>query len=169
MVSLGQGRQKLQEWWSLNAGCVERKSLVKEIWIRVVGLPLHMWTHDVLKMIGDGCGGFIAIDKETALGTKVLQTRISMRVKGKGRPSTVNILAGPRSFEVQVWWELQPWVASVYPSKVAADSKVQKSQEENACPELTVHGTSLQMGANPLKRWDRALEEKVKSQIFIAG
>ena len=45
---------------------------VEKAWIRVVGLPLHLWRHNVLKMIGDNCGGFLVLNKEITLRTKVL-------------------------------------------------------------------------------------------------
>ena len=45
---------------------------MKEVWIRVVGLPLHLWTREIPKLIGDSCGGFVAIDQETTLQTEVL-------------------------------------------------------------------------------------------------
>ena len=32
------------EWWTPNFGCAKSKEEVKEAWIRVVGLPLHLWT-----------------------------------------------------------------------------------------------------------------------------
>ena len=41
------------DWWSPDAGCVKRKESVQEAWLRVVGLPLHLWTPRILKMIGD--------------------------------------------------------------------------------------------------------------------
>ena len=51
---------------------MKKKEMVKVAWIRVVGLPLHLWTREVFSMVGDSCGGFVALDKETALRTKVL-------------------------------------------------------------------------------------------------
>ena len=70
--------------------------------MRVVGLPLHLWTPRILKMIGDGYGGFLALDKDTALKTKILWARVLVRLEGKERPSMNNILAGSQSFELQV-------------------------------------------------------------------
>ena len=55
------------------------KEEVKEAWIRVVGLPLHLWSQEILKMIGDSCGGFLAIDKETTLRVKVSWARILVK------------------------------------------------------------------------------------------
>ena len=33
--------------------------------MRVLGLPLHLWSQEVLKKIGDCCGGFVAVDDDT--------------------------------------------------------------------------------------------------------
>ena len=88
------------EWWSSESGCLRRKDLGREVWIRVVGLPLHLWTSEILRKIGDACGGFVAVDKNTELKTEVKWARMLVRMVGKSRPSVVNILEGPRSFEM---------------------------------------------------------------------
>ena len=94
------------ERWRLESGCVKNKNLVNEAWVRVVGLPLHLWTGETLKQIGDGYGGFLKVDKETDLRIEISCARILVRLKGMARPNTVNILAGLRSYELQIWWEL---------------------------------------------------------------
>ena len=45
--------------------CLRLGSLAKEVWVRVAGLPLHCWSGEVLKKIGDCCGGFVEVDDET--------------------------------------------------------------------------------------------------------
>ena len=62
-------------WWNPDVGCVKRKDLIKEIWMRVVGLPLHLWTGEILKKIRDSCEGFIAIDKQTGSGQRFFGQR----------------------------------------------------------------------------------------------
>ena len=76
---------------------------MKEAWIRVVGLWLHLWTPEILKKIGGACGGILALDKEITLRMKVIWARILVKLEGKTRPSVVNILEGLRSFELQIW------------------------------------------------------------------
>ena len=88
------------EWWSLDSSCVNSKEKVREAWIRVVRLPLHLWRQGVLKKIDDSCGVFLAIDKETTLGLKVAWSRILVKIEGMVRQSVVNIMEGARSFEV---------------------------------------------------------------------
>ena len=96
------------DWWNPESGCVKSTEKAEEDWIRVVGLPLHLCRHEVLKKIGDNCGGFLAIDKAATLRTKVLWARILVKAEGKVKPSVVNILEGVRSYELQIWFELQP-------------------------------------------------------------
>ena len=122
------------DWWSPYIDCVKRKELVKEAWLRVVRLPLHLWTPMILKMIGDSCRGFLALDKDTTLKTKILWARVLVRLEGKERPSMVNILAGMQSFGLQGWWELPSWSADVYPSKgdcKMVNQKWEKREEED--------------------------------------
>ena len=59
------------KWWNPPVGCVGRKDQIFEAWIRVVGLPLHLWTREILKKGGDSCGAFLAMDKETTLKTEL--------------------------------------------------------------------------------------------------
>ena len=103
------------DWWNPEASCVRRKEAVKEAWIRVVGLPLHMWIGEILQRIGDSCGGFIALDKDTTLKTKLLWACIFVRLGGRIGSNVIE--AGSRSFELQVWWELLPWCAGLYPAR----------------------------------------------------
>ena len=53
---------------------------MEEAWVRVVGLPLHLWTRETLKQIGDGCGDFLKVDKETGLRTETSWARILVRL-----------------------------------------------------------------------------------------
>ena len=107
---------------------MDNKENVREAWIRVVGLPLHLWRHEVLKKIGD-CGGFLAIDKETALRVKVSWARILVKIGEMARPSVINILERKRNSELQIWWELSSKSIEVYPSK-ARKSQLQREREE---------------------------------------
>ena len=80
------------ERWNPYSGCIRRKGYVQEEWVRVARLPLHLWKTEVLKKIGDACGGFLAIDKITELRREMKWARILVKTTGSPRPSTVNIL-----------------------------------------------------------------------------
>ena len=118
------------EWGSPESGCLRRKDLGREVWIRVVGLPLHLWTPEILRKLGDACGGFVAVDKNTEMKTEVKWARMLVKMVGKSRPSVVNILEGPRSFEMQIWWEVSPWVSGVYPVRARTDAEIPEVEEE---------------------------------------
>ena len=77
------------ERWSPKSGCIRRKGSVQEAWIIVVGLPLHLWTPEILKQLGDACGGFLALDKVTEMKTEVKWARMLIKSTGKSRSSAV--------------------------------------------------------------------------------
>ena len=56
----------------------------------------------------------MVIDQDTTLRTKTVWMRLLVKLEGMIRPSVVNILEGLRSFKLQVWWELPPWITEVY-------------------------------------------------------
>ena len=88
-----------------------------------------MWNTEVLKEIGDACGGFVAIDKNTEGRLELRWARILIKSTGAPRPSTVNILEGPRSFELQIWWEVPPWATEVYAAHARATAKNPEEEE----------------------------------------
>ena len=90
----------------------------------MVGLPLHLWTEEILVTIGDSCGSFVAMDKETSLMKNLLWARILVKMKRAGRPTSVNLLAGARSYEIQLWWEIQPEVTEVYPRRLGRETEM---------------------------------------------
>ena len=103
------------EWWSPATGCEGRTVQDSEVWVRIFGLPLHLWTEDILKKLGDRCGGFVVMDKETTHRKDFRWARILVKNSSLRKPSSVNLLAGARSYELQIWWEIQPRVVEVYP------------------------------------------------------
>ena len=55
------------ERWHPEVGCLHKGGSLKELWVRVLGLPLHLWGWDVFKKLGGCCGGFFTMDEDTAL------------------------------------------------------------------------------------------------------
>ena len=102
------------EWWTPSLGCNGKRDQEKEAWIRVVGLPLHLWTGEILKKVGDSIGGFVALDEETASKTDFHWARILVKMNSNVKPASVILLAGARSYELQIWWEIRPTVAEVF-------------------------------------------------------
>ena len=134
------GEVMLLERWNPSTGCTRSRGQNQEAWIRVVGLPLHLWTEEILVTIGDSCGGFVAMDKETSLMKNLLWARILVKMKRVGRPTSVNLLAGARSYEIQLWWEIQPEVTEVYPCRF-------RKETEMAIPRVENEGKHALLGA----------------------
>ncbi|KAL6312884.1 hypothetical protein AAG906_025741 [Vitis piasezkii] len=65
--------------WNPEVGCSCKNSIAVETWVRVVGLPLHLWSLEVFKRIGDGCGGFIAMDEGTKSMSEMQWARILVK------------------------------------------------------------------------------------------
>ncbi|RVX03671.1 hypothetical protein CK203_023087 [Vitis vinifera] len=51
------------EIWDPKVGCSQSCEQFKEVWVRVMGLLLHLWSREVFKKIGDCYGGFVAVDE----------------------------------------------------------------------------------------------------------
>lgn len=75
------------------------------------------------------CGGLLEINQETSLKTDLRWERLNVRGEEKVRPFVLNILAGGWSFETQIWWELHPWVAGVYPVVDSAKNGFQSKRK----------------------------------------
>ena len=125
------GEALILERWNPSTGCMRSRSQNQEAWIRVVGLPLYLWTEKILVTIGNSCGGFVAMDKETSLMKNLFWARILVKMKSHGRPTSVNLLVGGRSYEIQIWWEIQPRVTEVYPRRSSRDTEMANSREED--------------------------------------
>ncbi|KAA0060161.1 hypothetical protein E6C27_scaffold542G00270 [Cucumis melo var. makuwa] len=48
-------------------------------WIRVRGIPLHLWNMIVFSQIGEACGGFIEVASETADKKELTEALIKVR------------------------------------------------------------------------------------------
>ena len=94
--------------WGEELGCSILGSSEVKAWVRVVGLPVHLWSRAVMKKIGDACGGFLAIDEETDKLGELGWARILVKMKKTEPPNTVEVAIGGARFRMQLWWELSP-------------------------------------------------------------
>ncbi|WJZ85422.1 hypothetical protein VitviT2T_004961 [Vitis vinifera] len=103
-------REFILQRWGPAVGCTWKESHAKEVWVRVVGLPLHLWSREVFKRIGDCCGGFVAVDEETALFSQLQWARILVKDSGMKWPGSMQVEAGNSRWELCLWWEAIPRV-----------------------------------------------------------
>ena len=116
---LARGKRKvlgsvlMMERWHPEVGCFSNGAFASEVWVRVVGLPLHLWNREVFKLIGDGCGGFITVDNKTESMAELQWARLLVKSVGRDTPSSVQIADEMGCFSVQLWWESPPWFSQV--------------------------------------------------------
>ena len=101
--------------WTPKVGCLLEGGSPKEVWVRVLGLPLHLWSREVLQKIGDGCGGFVALDDDIAMLSHLQSARILVRSCGRVKPGSLQVVVGASSFSIQLWWEVPPSFSMLVP------------------------------------------------------
>ena len=67
-----EGRLFALEKWGLKVECLKVGRVMKDCWVRVVGLPLHLWRLEILRKIGESCGGFVRADYFTLRRSSLL-------------------------------------------------------------------------------------------------
>ena len=99
--------------WSQDFGCNNVGNVEKAVWVRLVGLPVHLWSWYILKRIRDSWGGFLAIDEDTVFLSELRWARIKVKRDGSALPKVTVVTVGDYSFEIQLWWEIQPRIVTV--------------------------------------------------------
>ena len=87
-------------------GC--SKKLLRESWVRVVGLPLHLWKIEVFQKIRDCCGGFIRIDEDTLRRRELQWARMLVSTGAWETPGSLQLVVGRSCVAIQLWWEGPP-------------------------------------------------------------
>ena len=96
------------EHWSPRSGCWAEEEERKEVWVRIVGLPISLWSPEILKRVGDECGGFITVDEQTKSMGELQWARILVRLRGEFRPRVLEIEMEEEIYVVSLWWECRP-------------------------------------------------------------
>ena len=99
--------------WGEDMGCSSQGDSEEKAWVRVVGLPVHLWSKKVMEKIGDACGGFLAVDEDTDKLGELGWARILVKLKKSEPPNTIEVAVGGATFRMQLWWELSPFQMTV--------------------------------------------------------
>ncbi|TMW80531.1 hypothetical protein EJD97_018727 [Solanum chilense] len=92
------------QWWSPTSNSIHEKS--EQTWIRVVGLPLQLWSQKVFQEMGNFCGGWIRTEEETELRNHLKWARLKVRGDGDSVPNSVQLVHEGLTFKVQIWVEM---------------------------------------------------------------
>lgn len=102
----------------------------KELWVRVLGLPLHLWSREVFRKIGFCCGGFIAVDEDTACMANLQWARILVKSVGRVVHGKLHAVIGNASFSFLSRWEVPPCFLLVVPRSCSNKLGVQEDRDD---------------------------------------
>ncbi|WMV55388.1 hypothetical protein MTR67_048773 [Solanum verrucosum] len=89
----------------MTIGCWPAEIRRDWVWIRLLGLPMNLWSQKVFKEIGDICGGFIETEEETSLKNHLHWARIKVRGDGERIPREVEVTCDGFTYTIPVWCE----------------------------------------------------------------
>ena len=92
-------------YWGDWCGCFEEKHKPEALWVRVLGLPVFLWSEDLFRVIGDRIGGFIMTAEETLCRDHVKWARISVKGPGTLIPASLSIGMDSLVYECPIWVE----------------------------------------------------------------
>ena len=103
-----EGTQVRLEHWSPRSGCWAEGEERRDVWVRIVGLPISLWSPEILRRVGDACGGFITADENTRSMRDLQWARILVKWGEEARPNVLEIEGEEESYVVSLWWECWP-------------------------------------------------------------
>ncbi|RVW92687.1 hypothetical protein CK203_041610 [Vitis vinifera] len=96
------------EKWNPRTGCLLEGEERSEAWVRIVGLPISLWNREILRKIGEKCGGFLAMDSQTERLEELQWARILVKISGEELPSRLDIGDEGVFYSLTLWWEVRP-------------------------------------------------------------
>ena len=93
------------EHWSSRSGCWAEEEERKEVWVRIVGLPISLLSPEILKRVGDESDSFITADEQTKTMGELQWARILVKSRGEFRPSILEFEVEEEVYVVSLWWE----------------------------------------------------------------
>ncbi|KAG5607522.1 hypothetical protein H5410_029014 [Solanum commersonii] len=152
-VSTGQWickKMKLElEWWKPTTGCWPPEVRRDRVWIRLLGLPMNIWSQKVFKEIGNLCGGYIETE-ETFLKNHLHWARIKVQGDSKRIPREVEITCDSFTYTIPVWCE----------APVTVKFSEKKREEKGKYPAVNTQDQLLQM----IKEVLPAIKTKTRSK-----
>ena len=79
------------EKWRPETGCLREGENNSEAWVWVVGLPVSLWERDILRRIGEACGGFLAADYQTEKMEELQWARLLVKRNGEALPNAMEV------------------------------------------------------------------------------
>eukprot|EP00261_Vitis_vinifera_P017602 XP_010647349.1 PREDICTED: uncharacterized protein LOC104878512 [Vitis vinifera] len=167
------------ERWNPRSGCMEEGEISKEVWVRILGLPVSLWVPSVLRRVGDACGGFLDVDPKTERMEELEWARILIKSDGANTPGSLVIGIEEISYSLSLWWEsvpvlrqeegrkcclsdrlrgevsgdVTPRVGSRVKEKVGVGIEVQRQMGDGTCRLLQREGTTERVFSHVGQLW----------------
>ncbi|WRX28907.1 RNA recognition motif domain - like 10 [Theobroma cacao] len=95
-------KEGLNEWFDCLYPCSEKNELCNsKVWVRVEGIPLHLWHHSFFQFLGNSWGSFSKVDRQTELKLRFDQALIQVETTNKA-----NIPPIAKIWSCEKLWEL---------------------------------------------------------------
>ena len=75
------GLQLGLEHWNPRTGCWAEEETKNEVWVKILGLPISLWSPMILKRIGEECRGFVAVNDRTKMMGKIQWARLLVKTR----------------------------------------------------------------------------------------
>lgn len=101
------------QWWSPTIGCWPTEIVRDWVWIRILLLPLSLWSKETFIKIRDMWGGFLETEEETSLKNHLHWARIKVKGDGGRVPKQIEVTEGGFAYTIPVWCEISVTVRKV--------------------------------------------------------
>ena len=91
--------------WEDRSGCFVDKQRPEALWVRILGLPISLWSEDLFRALGDRYGGYMAMTEETLHRNHAKWARICVRGTGTAIPASLMIGMGSLVYACPIWVE----------------------------------------------------------------
>ena len=96
------------EHWNPRSVCWVETDVENEVLVRIIGLPISLWSPMILERVREECGGFVAVDDQTKTMGEIQWARILVKSRGDVRPSVLEIEVEEDVYALSLWWECRP-------------------------------------------------------------
>ena len=83
-------------------GCCSGGTPRRELWFRLLGLPIQFWEPKVLERLGDACGGFITCNRSTKEMTNFQWACMLIRVNSQKLPSFLGVKMARQTWKMRL-------------------------------------------------------------------
>ena len=122
------------------SGCWAEGEERRDVWVRIVGLPISFWSPEILRRVGDACGGFITADENTRSMRDLQWAKILVKWGGEARPNVLEIEGEEESYVVSLWWECWPVLRRKCRDKVDRHSREVRGEEDSHAGQRVMKG-----------------------------